>query len=222
MARLRTPAPGMELEREAAAADLLLAGLDEVGRGAWAGPLTVGVVIAGPGRLSGVRDSKLLSHARRAALVPRITAWARGVAVGEASAGECDRLGMSEAQRLAAARALDALGLQPDVTAVDGRWDFVGGARTLVGGERRSLTIAAASIVAKEHRDAHMRALHPSLPWYDFGANKGYPSPAHRAALQAFGPSTEHRTSWGWTTDLPWAGGHRGAESRPRGRSGHA
>lgn len=205
MARLRSPAPEMGVERHAAATGDLVAGLDEVGKGAWAGPLTVGVVVAGEGRLTGVRDSKALSPGRRAALVPRIVDWARDWAVGEASPAECDALGMSEAQRLAARRALDALTLTPDVVLVDGRWDFVGGARTLVGGERRSISIAAASVLAKEHRDQRMRDMDADLPWYDFSANKGYPSPAHRSALHAVGPSTVHRVSWAWVDDLPWA-----------------
>lgn len=204
MARLRSAAPGMAIERAAAEAGSLVAGIDEVGKGAWAGPLTVAVVVAGQGRLTGVRDSKVLSPARRAALVPRIAAWARASAIGEASPGECDRLGMSEAQRLATRRALDALPVAPDEVLVDGKWDFVGGARTLVAGERHSISIAAASVLAKEHRDAMMRALGDALPWYDFGANKGYPSPAHRAALCSVGPSTQHRVSWGWVEDLPW------------------
>lgn len=205
MGRLRSPAPAMDLEQDAEAQGALLAGLDEVGKGAWAGPLTVGVVVAGRGRLTGVRDSKALSHERRSALVPRIKEWARGWAVGDASAAECDRLGMSEAQRLAATRALRTLDIDPDTILVDGRWDFVGGARTLVGGERRSLSIAAASILAKEYRDELMRDLDGGLPWYGFTSNKGYPSPAHRAALHAMGPSVEHRVSWGWMSDLPWA-----------------
>ncbi len=182
-----------------------MAGVDEVGRGAWAGPLTVAVVVAPPGiRLRGVRDSKQLSPARRAALVPRIKEWALAWAVGEASSVECDSLGMSAAQRLAAERALAGLESSPDEVLVDGKWDFVGGATMLVGGDRRSLAIAAASVIAKEHRDGGMRALHPLLPWYDFASNKGYPSPAHQAALHQWGPSVAHRTSWAWVGKLPW------------------
>lgn len=204
MARLRSPAPGMAHEREAEDRGVLVAGMDEVGKGAWAGPLTVGVVVAGPGRLTGVRDSKTLSPERRAALVPRIIEWATAWAIGEATPEECDRLGMSEAQRRAARRALDALPNRPETILLDGKWDFVGGATTLVGGEQRSLSIAAASVLAKEHRDSQMRALDTEFPWYEFGSNKGYPSAAHRAALHMVGPSTVHRVSWGWVDDLPW------------------
>ncbi len=204
MARLRTRAPGMSFERDASDTGTLVAGMDEVGKGAWAGPLTVAVVVAGEGRLTGVRDSKALSPDRRAALVPRIHDWAAAWAIGEATPGECDRLGMSEAQRRAARRALDGLATRPDTILVDGKWDFVGGATTLVGGEQQSLSIAAASVLAKEHRDSHMRQLDGELPWYDFGSNKGYPSPAHRAALHMVGPSSQHRVSWGWVDDLPW------------------
>jgi len=116
--------------------------------------------------------------------------------IGEASSDECDALGMSDAHRLAGRRALAGLGSRPEVLLIDGKWDFVGGARMLVKGDRRSLAIAAASVIAKEHRDTYMRALHGSLPWYDFASNKGYPSPTHQAALHGWGPSVAHRTSW--------------------------
>lgn len=177
-----------------------------MGRGSWAGPLTVAVVIPPVElRLAGVRDSKLLSPSRRAILEPRIKAWARAWAIGEASPGECDNLGMSEAQRLAWRRACSQLSEVPGVILVDGKWDFVGGGTMLVGGDRRSLAIAAASVLAKVHRDRGMVDLSDQLPWYDFGANKGYPSPSHRAGLHQWGPSIAHRTSWSWMEDLPWS-----------------
>ncbi|NND83733.1 MAG: ribonuclease HII [Acidimicrobiia bacterium] len=204
MSRLRSRAPDMAFERDATRRGTLVAGMDEVGKGAWAGPLTVAVVVAGEGRLTGVRDSKALSPERRAALVPRIAEWATAFGIGEATPEECDRLGMSEAQRRAAQRALAGLPVSPDTILVDGKWDFVGGAKTLVGGEQRSLSIAAASVLAKEHRDGRMRAMADAVPWYDFASNKGYPSPSHRAALHMVGPSTVHRVSWGWVDDLPW------------------
>ncbi len=206
MGRLRTAAPPLTEERAAWAAGHTVGGIDEVGRGAWAGPLTVAVVVPPEHRrIRGVRDSKQLSSARRAALIPQIKEWAAAWSIGEASAEECDELGMSDAHRLAARRALEGLDSRPDVLLVDGKWDFVGGARMLVKGDRRSLAIAAASVIAKEHRDAQMRALQRSLPWYDFAANKGYPSPTHQAALHQWGPSVAHRTSWAWMNDLPWS-----------------
>lgn len=206
MARLRTRAPGLEEERAAWDAGYeLVAGVDEVGRGAWAGPLTVAAVVVPVGeRLRGVRDSKQLSRERRAALVPRIGAWAISVSVGHAAAEECDALGMSEAQRLAARRALDGLSVRPDRVLADGKWDFVGGARMVVRGDRRSVAIAAASVVAKEARDGLMRDMDAEYPWWGFADHVGYPAPSHRAALAAWGPSAIHRVSWRWADDLVW------------------
>lgn len=206
MGRLRSSAPPLTEERSAWAAGNTVAGVDEVGRGAWAGPLTVAVVVPPvENRLTGVRDSKLLSPARRTALEPRIKDWAVAWAIGEATAAECDALGMSDAQRLAWRRALAGLPERPGTILVDGVWDFVGGATTLVHGDRRSLAIAAASVIAKVHRDRGMTFLSTELPWYDFASNKGYPSPSHRAGLHQWGPSIAHRTSWSWVDGLPWA-----------------
>lgn len=216
MARLRTPAPPLTEESRAWSAGRTVAGVDEVGRGAWAGPLTVAVVVPPPGiRLRGVRDSKQLSAIRRRDLAPRIKSWALRWAIGEASAAECDALGMSAAHRLAARRALVELGDRPDVVLVDGHWDFVGGGRTLVKGDRRSLAIAAASVIAKDHRDAHMAEMGERFPWYDFASNKGYPSPAHQAGLHQWGPSVVHRTSWSWVEGLPWGRGRNGQARLP-------
>lgn len=206
MARLRTTAPPLTEERRLwESGRTFVAGVDEVGKGAWAGPLTVAaVVVPVEQRLTGVRDSKQLSRARRADLVPRIRAWAVGTAIGEASAAECDALGMSEAHRLAARRAMAGLPVKPDAVLADGKWDFVGGARMLVKGDRRSIAIAAASVLAKEHRDSGMRDLDEELPWWGFIDHVGYPAPSHRAALAAWGPSSQHRVSWKWVDDLPW------------------
>lgn len=216
MGRLRSAPPPLGEERAVWANGLDVGGMDEVGRGAWAGPLTVAVVVPPRNlRLAGVRDSKQLSPARRAALVPRIQEWAEAWGIGEATPQECDRLGMSDAQRLAARRALEALPRRPEVVLADGRWDFVGGARMLVKGDQRSLAIAAASVLAKEHRDAHMRSLATRIPWFAFEANKGYPSPEHRAGLAMMGPCTEHRTSWSWVHDLPWRVEARGQGTFP-------
>lgn len=206
MARLRTKAPSLDAERAAwDAGHHLVAGVDEVGRGAWAGPITVAAVVVPVGeRLKGVRDSKQLSRPRRAALVPRIEAWAVSSSVGHATAAECDALGMSEAQRLAARRALDGLSVRPDHVLADGKWDFVGGARMVVGGDRRSVAIAAASVLAKESRDALMRRTAAEYPWWGFDEHVGYPAPSHKAALAAWGPSAIHRVSWRWAGELIW------------------
>jgi len=208
---LKSSAPGTVFEREVFERDLwadgkkVVVGLDEVGKGAWAGPLTVGaVVIPSERRLYKVRDSKQLKPLEREAMAARIKVWADAWAVGHASAAECDELGMSDAQRLATRRALADLGGEPDHALIDGNWNFVGTVETtpIVKGDARSLSIAAASIVAKVTRDAIMRKESETYPWYCFGSNKGYPCPKHRAALRLVGPSTIHRRSWIYMQDL--------------------
>ncbi len=205
---LRAHPPGLEVEHFAwsAGADVVV-GVDEVGRGAWAGPLSVGAaVVPTDRRIYKVRDSKLLTESEREALFDRVAGWCRAWSVGHATHLECDELGMSEAQRLAARRAIDGLGLAPDRVLVDGNWDFVGGAQRIVGGDRTSLSIAAASILAKVTRDRLMRELAPEFPPYNFEGNKGYPCPNHKAALQGWGPSAVHRQSWVFMDHLMWNG----------------
>ena len=185
----------------------VVVGMDEVGRGAWAGPLTVGAaVLPMSRRVYGVRDSKMLTEQRREHLFDRVAGWCRAWAVGHASPIECDALGMSEAQRLAARRALAALGLEPDQVLVDGKWDFVGLGTTtrIVKGDAKCLSIASASILAKVTRDRMMREEAPSFPAYAFESNKGYPCPRHEAALQAWGPTSIHRRRWAFMERLAW------------------
>ena len=212
---IRSKAPGLAVEREIWAEGAeIIAGVDEVGRGSWAGPLTVAAAVVPRGRrIYKVRDSKMLNESEREALYDRVAAWCIAWGVGHASPEECDRLGMSAAQRLAASRALERLGIRPDRVLVDGRWDFVGTGNTkmIVGGDATSLTIAAASILAKVTRDRMMRAMSPSSPGFDFDRNKGYPCPRHRAALSAWGPTPIHRTSWAFMDDLPWSGVRKAA-----------
>ena len=187
-------------------------GVDEVGRGSWAGPVTVGMVVAPQDRrLYKLRDSKALTEPEREALFDRIAGWAATWAVGHAWPDECDRLGMSAAQRLAAQRAMAQLGLVPDAVLVDGNWDFVGHRRTvrLIRGDATCLSIAAASILAKVTRDRIMRAGAEQYPGFDFELNKGYPCPRHKAALQAYGPTAIHRRSWVFMDHLPWSGVRR-------------
>lgn len=182
-------------------------GLDEVGRGAWAGPLTIAaVVLPRDRRVYGVRDSKVLTEARREELFDRVTGWCEAVGVGHVSHEECDEIGMSEAQRLAARRALEATGVVPDVVLVDGPWDFVGGGvvETVLHGDAVCLSIATASIVAKVTRDRFMRAQAESYPGFDFERNKGYPCPRHKLALKGYGPTALHRRSWSFMDNLPW------------------
>ena len=217
---LKRKAPGLGFERELwdAGHDVVV-GVDEVGRGAWAGPLSVGAaVVPRDRRVYKVRDSKALTEPEREALFDRIAGWCRAWAVGHASPAECDDLGMSAAQRLAARRAIDGLGLEADAVLLDGNWDFVGGARTVVGGDAACLSIAAASILAKVTRDRMMRAAAAAHPAYWFESNKGYPGPRHRAALHWLGPSTIHRRSWAFMDGLVWNGIHRYQRPEPQGR----
>jgi ribonuclease HII len=196
---LKRKAPGLAVEREywEAGADVVV-GVDEVGRGAWAGPLTIGAaVVPRDRRVYKVRDSKMLTEPEREALFDRVAGWVETWAVGHATHAECDELGMSEAQRLAARRAIEGLGVTPDVVLIDGNWDFVGGTtRRIVKGDATCLSIAAASILAKVTRDRIMRDEAEHYPHYAFEGNKGYPGPRHKAALQFYGPSGIHRRSW--------------------------
>jgi len=207
---LRAHAPGTAFEQERwDIGDAVVVGIDEVGKGAWAGPLTVGaVVIPLDRRIYKVRDSKQLTADERESMASRIKDWALHWSVGHASAAECDELGMSDAQRLATARTLSALGVMPDHALVDGNWDFVENidSTTIVKGDARSLSIAAASIVAKVTRDSMMREAARTYPWYAFESNKGYPCHRQRAALQLLGPSTIHRRSWVYMENLAWDG----------------
>jgi ribonuclease HII len=185
----------------------LVVGVDEVGRGAWAGPLMVGAaLLPRDRRVYRVRDSKMLTEAMRERLFDRVAGWCAAWAVGVATQPECDELGMAEAQRLAARRAMQGLGVSADRVLVDGRWDFVGLGNTerIVKGDALCLSIAAASILAKVTRDRYMRAEAHHYPGYDFEHNKGYPCPRHKMALQAYGPTAIHRRTWVFMDALPW------------------
>ena len=207
---LKKSSPGLRVESTLwESGHGIVAGVDEVGKGAWAGPLTVGAaVVPKDRRIYKVRDSKLLTEAEREAMFDRIANWCEAWAIGHASARECDELGMSDAQRLATRRALDGLGVTADRVLLDGKWDFLGDGRaqTIVKGERVSLSIAAASILAKVTRDRIMRGLAEEFPAYALAENKGYPCHRHRSALQMAGPSTIHRRSWAFMDSLRWRG----------------
>jgi len=193
------PVPGMHLERALLAEGAsLVGGIDEVGVGAWAGPVAVGaVVLAPPGqgdRIYKIRDSKLLDPARREWLAARVRERCLGHAVGLAWPSEIDAVGLSEAIRRAAARAVAGLAVLPEVFLVDGKWNFVGErARMVVRGDCESVSIAAASIVVKVARDRLMSDLAGLYPPYEFGSNKGYPAPRHLWGLSAYGPCPIHR-----------------------------
>jgi len=186
-------------------------GIDEVGRGAWAGPVSVGaLVVPRSPRLYKVRDSKMLTSLQRERLYERIVDWAPAFAVGHASHAECDGLGMTAALRLAATRALEVLsrrGFEPDRILLDGKFDYLGDrdrVETIVGGDATSLAIAAASVVAKVTRDRLMVEEAEHFPAYGFETNVGYPAPVHQCALAAFGPTAIHRRSWIYMDSLPW------------------
>jgi ribonuclease HII len=187
----------------------VVVGVDEVGRGAWAGPIMVGAaVLPRDRRVYKVRDSKMLTERERERLFDRIAEWCVTWAVGGASHEECDTLGMSAAQKLAAQRAIDGLGVEPDTVLIDGNWDFVerGATKRIVRGDQTCLSISAASILAKVTRDRLMRAEEPHFPGYDFELNKGYPCPRHKMALRAWGPTTIHRRTWVFMDHIPWGG----------------
>lgn len=217
----RRPAPGrppsLRMERSLLRERCqLLAAVDEVGRGALAGPASVGIVLVDasvPTAPSGVRDSKLLTPAARQALVPRIRRWALASAVGHAGPDEVDAVGILGALRLAARRALAQLPQVPDLVLLDGSHDWLTDparegllalldddptppVRTLVKADLTCSSVAAASVLAKVERDALMVALHDSHPQFGWAENKGYASPEHLAALAAEGPCEHHRRSW--------------------------
>jgi len=208
-----TPSPTLRLERKCwAAGERVVVGIDEVGRGAWAGPVTVAAVVPGDVHLRGVRDSKLLTRPEREHAAVAVRAWARAVGVGHASHDECDAFGMTAALRMAANRALAQLadaGFEPDRIVLDGKHDYLGlGDRvtTVVKGDTSVLSVAAASCVAKVTRDAIMRDEAEHFPPYCFESNVGYPAPVHRMALAAYGPSAIHRRTWVFMEQLCWRG----------------
>jgi ribonuclease HII len=184
---------------------LHIAGLDEAGRGALAGPVSVGVVILPndetllASNLSGVRDSKQMTPLKREALAPRIRETALAWSVGFASADEIDAQGIVRATRLAAIRALHQLPFSPEYLLTDFRLELPQlniPQTSLVKGDARCLSIACASVLAKTERDALMRELDLRHPGYGLGKNKGYGTQAHRSALKRLGVSPIHRRSF--------------------------
>lgn len=181
--------------------DSPLCGVDEAGRGPLAGPVVAAAVILDPARpIAGLNDSKKLSAARRDALAARIVAESLAWCVAEASVGEIDRLNILQATMLAMRRAVDGLSMRPERALVDGNripGDLPVPAEAWVKGDARHASIAAASILAKTHRDRQMQQLALVHPHYGFEIHMGYPTPAHLAALLAHGPSAVHRRSFG-------------------------
>lgn len=207
------PTPTLRLERRCwEVGERVVCGIDEVGRGAWAGPATVAAVVPPPDHLPGVRDSKLLTRDQRDAATASVREWACAIGIGHASAHECDELGMTAALRTAGRRALAELaaqGYEPDRVILDGNHDYLNlGARvtTVIKGDARSLAVAAASCVAKVTRDRLMIEEAEHYPPYAFESNVGYPAPVHKSALRGYGPSAIHRRSWIFMEGLNWGG----------------
>lgn len=176
-----------------------ICGVDEVGRGPLAGPVTAAAVILDPDRIPpGLNDSKTLTEARRAALFPAIMAAAQ-VSIAHASVEEIDALNILRASHLAMERAVNGLSTNPDHALIDGNLIPKGltiPATAIVKGDARSLSIAAASIVAKVTRDRIMVDLAQQYPAYGWNVNAGYPTQAHLRALLDFGITPHHRRSF--------------------------
>lgn len=207
--------PSLRLERALLAeGPASVCGMDEVGRGALSGPVSVGAVVVDvrTRSLPGVRDSKQLSPSSRKQMEPRIRAWAVSTAVGHASPQEIDEHGIIAALALAGRRALAALSVRPGVVLLDGSHDWLGESgqgslwgdpdadvppvRTRVKADVSCTSVAAASVLAKVERDRLMVQWHERHPAYDWISNKGYSSPVHLEALRREGPSPQHRRSW--------------------------
>lgn len=204
----------------------LVCGIDEVGKGAWAGPLTVGIAIAGDDEPPpGINDSKTLTEKKREEIFDAVAGWCKSWSLGFASSEECDELGMSDAQRLAVKRAFESLDAAPDWALLDGKWNFLqsgngdagnGGAggngvvgnlgvTNIVKGDQISISIAAASILAKVSRDRMMREIGDAYGPYRFPHNKGYRCTWHLAALKAWGATPIHRQKWSFMDETAFA-----------------
>lgn len=208
----------LQFERPLVERGEVVVGVDEVGRGALAGPITVGALVvtstSPPPR--GLNDSKLLTRQQREALVDPLSEWARDWSLGSASAEEIDRWGLRLALAVAATRALDSLSLAPTYALLDGPINLLNApsdisfgvefapaltyanlpATTLVKGDQRSAAIAGASVLAKVSRDRWMSDLAEEYPEFGWAANKGYGARGHLSALREHGPTREHRKSW--------------------------
>ncbi len=197
MRRPRPPATPSDFALESAL-DGPVAGVDEAGRGPWAGPVVAGAAILDPADTpAGFADSKTLSRARREALYDALVACAR-LGVGVASVAEIDRLNILAATMLAMRRAVDDLGVVPNHVLVDGNRlpELPCPATAVVRGDARCVSIAAASIVAKVTRDRIMADLARAHPGFGWERNAGYGTAEHRAALDALGVTPHHRRSF--------------------------
>lgn len=211
--------PDLERERALVAdgRDVVVS-VDEVGRGAIAGPVTVGAGVWVPDcgdAPEGIRDSKLVAESKRPGLAEVSRSWLVAVVVGEASAQEVDEFGITRALGLAGARAVDALSeliesFANPVVLLDGHHDWLSPALvsripvvSQVKADRDCASVAAASLVAKVHRDRFMVGAHERFPVYGFDRHKGYGSAGHFEAIDSYGPCELHRLSWLRPTELP-------------------
>lgn len=185
-----------------ASATPTLAGIDEAGRGPWAGAVFAAVVVLEVGqRIEGVRDSKLMTPSLRELAAIRIRRQSRAWAIGRAEVSEIDELNILQATLLAMDRAVIALDICPDLIRVDGNRrpalpGYEGTVEMWVGGDRRCPAISAASVLAKVARDAEMARLDVQFPGYGFARHKGYGTAEHQRALEEFGPCEIHRESF--------------------------
>jgi ribonuclease HII len=228
--RSKAPKPSLTWEKRLwADGHRFVAGVDEVGRGAWAGPLTVGVVVLAPPPCrtpSGLRDSKQLDEEVRERLYDPLARWCTSWAIGHAGPEECDSLGMTASLRLATRRAFSALPIEflPEAVILDGNFDYVSpvaapslfdeddgllrewapSVQLVIKGDAKCSSVAAASVLAKVTRDRLMRADADCYPPFEFERNKGYPSPTHQRALRGYGLTAIHRRSWVYVENLPW------------------
>jgi ribonuclease HII len=181
----------------------LVAGVDEVGRGSLFGPVVAAAVILEPSyRIRGLRDSKLLAQADREKLAPRIREHAIAFAVAAVDVGRIDQINIYHASKLAMKLAVEQLSIRPDHLLVDAmRIDFDCPQTPIIHGDALSISIAAASILAKVERDAMIRVWDPVYPAYGLASNKGYSTPRHKAMLRELGPTPLHRQSFApvWT-----------------------
>ncbi|MGO4487044.1 ribonuclease HII [Microbacterium sp. 2RAF4] len=206
-------APKLTLERRLLGECELIISLDEVGRGALAGPVAVGAAVmdaTGARRRvpEGLRDSKLVTEKRRPEVAARAAAWVQASAVGWASAAEVDEVGIMRALGLAASRAVLAVAAQGAaldgaLILLDGNHDYVSkvhptplNVRPVVKADRDCASVSAASVIAKVARDGYMAELHETHPAYQWNRNKGYASIEHRDAIRTIGLSPHHRASW--------------------------
>lgn len=199
MQRLRALVCGSRYERAAYKEGCTaVAGVDEVGRGSLFGPVVAAAVILPPGvRIRGVRDSKQLEPEERERLDRAIRRVAVAVAVGFADAATIDRINIRCASHLAMLSAIEQLAPQPDFLLIDAeRLDTPCPQKAIVYGDAISLSIAAASIVAKVYRDAWMCQFHEEYPQYGLASHKGYSTPEHLKALEKYGPTPLHRMSY--------------------------